>query len=157
MKALIVDDEILARKRILSLLEGISEITEIEECASGASAIQRINSLKPDLLFLDINLQDMTGFDILQRIHTSSKPSVIFVTAYDIYALKAFDFDAHDFLLKPFKEERFFKAVNKVLKQSRNEVAEKFEEKMERLLKLHETVQSGDTPAPKKIPVKLGK
>lgn len=154
MKAVIVDDETLARKRILELSKEIPEITEITECADGESAIARINKFKPDLVFLDINLQDMTGFEILQRISAQPKPAIIFVTAYDAHALKAFDFDAFDFLLKPFKEERFFRAVNKVLRISRKETTSRFEEKLEKLLEINNSHHSREPL--KKLPIKLG-
>src|SRR5690606_19449535 len=109
MKALVIDDEELARKRVLHLLQQVPDATVIGECANGKSAIDMINQKRPDLIFLDINMKDMNGFEVLQKITIAPKPIVIFVTAYDNYALKAFDFEAFDFLLKPFKDERFFR------------------------------------------------
>ena len=114
IKALIIDDEFLARKRVANLLNDVPEIELIDECSSGKEAIDAIKIKRPDLIFLDIQITDMTGFDILKQIDPSIRPLVIFITAYDEFALKAFDFFAFDYLLKPFKDERFYKSTNKV-------------------------------------------
>ncbi|TGV02506.1 response regulator transcription factor [Flavivirga rizhaonensis] len=115
MKALIIDDESLARKRISNLLSDIKEIEVLEECSSGKEAINAISNKKPDLIFLDIQITDMTGFDVLKQIDPLTRPLIIFITAFDEFALKAFDFFAFDYLLKPFKDERFFQSTNKVI------------------------------------------
>src|SRR5690606_20266021 len=96
-------------------------------CSNGKSAIAESDKKRPGLIFLDINMKDMNGFEVLQKIALSPKPIVIFVTAYDNYALKAFDVDAFDFLLKPFKDERFFRTIEKIRKISSNEADENFE------------------------------
>ena len=88
---LIIDDEPLARQRIRNLLTDISEIEILDECATGKKAIKAIESNKPDLIFLDIQLKDMTGFNVLEKIDNALKPIVVFITAYNEYALKAFD------------------------------------------------------------------
>ncbi|WP_246041025.1 LytTR family DNA-binding domain-containing protein [Flavivirga abyssicola] len=115
IKALIIDDESLARKRISNLLSDIKEIEVLEECSSGKEAINAISNKKPDLIFLDIQITDMTGFDVLKQIDPLTRPLIIFITAFDEFALKAFDFFAFDYLLKPFKDERFFQSTNKVI------------------------------------------
>ena len=115
IKSIIIDDEFLARKRVYNLLNDVPAIEVIDECSSGKEAIKAINTHKPDLIFLDIQITDMTGFDILKQIDQSIMPLVIFITAYDEFALKAFDFFAFDYLLKPFKDERFFQSTNKVI------------------------------------------
>lgn len=130
MKALVIDDEELARKRVLNLLEDVDKIEVIGECSNGRNAIERINADKPDLIFLDINMKDMNGFDVLKNVEITPKPVVVFVTAYDNFALKAFDVEAFDFLLKPFKDERFFKTINKVLKTTKKEANSNFEKRM---------------------------
>lgn len=112
--AIIVDDEPLARKLIANLLESVQEIEIIGLYGTGKEAIHAINLLKPDVLFLDIQLKDMNGFNVLQRIKTET-PLTIFVTAFDKYAIAAFDIFAFDYLLKPFTEERFYKSVSKAL------------------------------------------
>lgn len=115
MTTLIIDDEILARKRIASLLNKVDEVSVIGECGNGMEAIDAINNLQPDLVFLDINIRDMDGFQVLEQISSDKKPIVIFVTAHDDFALKAFEYEAFDYLVKPFKEERFFKTLSKVI------------------------------------------
>lgn len=152
---MVIDDEALARKRVLNLLEEVPEIEILGECSNGKMAIKQINTLKPDLIFLDINMKDMNGFEVLQEIAIPQKPIVIFVTAYDNYASRAFDVDAFDFLLKPFKDQRFFKTINKVLKISHSEADSIFEKKIMELFRIYskETKLVG---ASLKIPVKQG-
>lgn len=111
MKALVIDDEELARKRVVNLLKDVPEIELLGECSNGKTAIKQIHDLRPDLIFLDINMKDMNGFEVLQKVTINPKPIVIFVTAYDNYAIRAFDVDAFDFLLKPFKDQRFLRPL----------------------------------------------
>lgn len=155
MKALVIDDEELARRRIVNLLEDIQEIELIGECSNGKTALEKINLLKPDLIFLDINMKDMNGFEVLKQVDISPKPIVIFVTAYDNYALKAFDVEAFDFLLKPFKDERFYKTIKKVLKTTRKEANSNFEQ---RLMEFFHEYSHGSNllNSVAKIPVKQG-
>ena len=155
MKALVIDDEELARKRVLNLLEDVQEIEVIGECSNGRTAIERINADKPDLIFLDINMKDMNGFEVLKNVEISPKPVVIFVTAYDNYALKAFDVEAFDFLLKPFKDERFFKTIKKVFKTTHKEANDNFEKRMIEFF--HEYSKGGiQLNSVSKIPIKQG-
>lgn len=155
MKALVIDDEELARKRVLNLLEEVQDIEILGECSNGKTAITQINQNQPDLIFLDINMKDMNGFEVLQKIEISPKPIVIFVTAYDNYALKAFDVDAFDFLLKPFKDQRFFKTIDKVLKTSKIEADSNFEKRIIELFNLHK-LRSRNENLKFKLPVKQG-
>ena len=112
---LIIDDEALARQRVRKLLEARSEVTILQECRSGQEAVLAIEMHEPDLIFLDIQMKDMTGFDVLQRLPSASWPLTIFVTAYDEYAIQAFDIFAFDYLLKPFKDERFYLSLDKAI------------------------------------------
>jgi len=112
---LIIDDEKLARELLHEYLEGYPEIEIIGECAKGNEAVEKINKLKPDLIFLDVQMPGMNGFDVLEEI--DHEPYVIFTTAYDQYAIKAFEKNAVDYLLKPLDEERFRIAVNRALKR----------------------------------------
>lgn len=155
MKALIIDDEVLARKRILNLLEEVPQIEVLGECSNGKTAISKINSLKPELVFLDISMKDMNGFEVLQNIESSPKPIVIFVTAYDNYAIQAFDVDAFDFLLKPFRDERFMKTIKKVLETSSGEAEKNFEKRLKELFTLYSPGEAKPDPI-KKLPVKQG-
>ena len=156
MKALVIDDEELARKRVLNLLETVPEIEVVGECSNGKIAIDSINGLQPDLIFLDINMKDMTGFEVLQNVKMSPKPIVIFVTAYDNYALKAFDVDAFDFLLKPFKDQRFFRTIDKVLRISASEADTNFERRIIELFNLYKS-KPGQTELTQKLLIKQGK
>lgn len=155
MKALVIDDEELARRRIVNLLEEVPEIEVLGECSNGKTAIKEINEKKPDLIFLDISMKDMNGFEVLQKVETSPKPIVIFVTAYDNYASRAFDVDAFDFLLKPFKDQRFFKTINKVLNISRKEADVNFEKRIKELFLIYSKEAKKYTSSVK-IPVKQG-
>lgn len=155
MRALIIDDESLARKRVQNLLEEVEEIEIIGECSTGKNAIKQINDLKPDLIFLDINMKDMNGFEVLQNVKIEPKPLVIFVTAHDNYASRAFDFEAFDFLLKPYKDDRFFRSINKVLKMSKSEADSIFENRVKELFKIY-SKEARSEVLPVKIPVKQG-
>lgn len=121
IRTLIIDDEALARRRIRHLLEQRTSIDILQECKSGEEAIQAIEKQKPDLIFLDIQMKDMTGFEVLESVKTHPLPTTIFVTAYDQYAIKAFDIFAFDYLLKPFKEERFELSVDKAITSIRKD------------------------------------
>lgn len=116
---LIIDDEKLARDLLHEYLESFSDIEIIGECSKGTEAVEKINKLKPDLIFLDVQMPGMTGFDVLEEI--DHEPYVIFTTAYDQYAIKAFEKNAVDYLLKPLDQERFRLAVNRALKQKKLE------------------------------------
>ncbi|MFC2188567.1 LytR/AlgR family response regulator transcription factor [Peijinzhouia sedimentorum] len=121
MRALIVDDERLARKELLSLLAEYKEIEIVGEAVNVDDAIEKINQLQPDLLFLDIQMPGKTGFDLLEELEKA--PNVIFTTAYDEYALKAFQVNALDYLLKPIQPERLKEAVTKMVKVQQKEDA----------------------------------
>jgi two-component system LytT family response regulator len=111
IRTLIVDDEPLAQQSLRILLKRDPDIDIIGECLSGRAAIKIIKEKKPDLVFLDIQMPEITGFDVLQEIGLDQIPAVIFVTAYDQYAINAFDVHAIDYLLKPFKNSRFESAL----------------------------------------------
>lgn len=113
IRALIVDDEELARERIRRFLEGEGDIAIVGECGDGLEAIETICELEPDLVFLDIQLPELDGFGVLEQLGLDNLPAVIFVTAYDEHALKAFDFSALDYLLKPYNRERFSRALER--------------------------------------------
>jgi two-component system, LytTR family, response regulator len=110
---LIVDDEVLARKKLCVLLERDPDFRIVGECATASDAIRALRELRPDLLFLDIQMPDDDGFSVINSIGPDSRPRIIFTTAYDNYAIQAFDAEAVDYLLKPFDEERFARAVKR--------------------------------------------
>ena len=113
IRALIVDDEPLARSNILKLLEAEHEIEIVSECGSGAEALEKIRFHRPDLVFLDVQMPECDGFDLLELLGTDMPPGVIFVTAYDQYAVRAFETGALDYLLKPFDDLRFRRALDR--------------------------------------------
>jgi two-component system LytT family response regulator len=107
IRALVVDDEPLARDMIREMLAGDSEVEVVGECANGREAIEAIKASTPDLVFLDIQMPELGGFELLESLGPNATPYVIFVTAYDQYAVRAFEVHALDYLLKPFDRERF--------------------------------------------------
>jgi two-component system LytT family response regulator len=113
IRALIVDDEPLARQRVRLLLEEEPDVEIAGESADGFEAVEKIESAKPDLVFLDVQMPDMDGFEVLRRVPQGALPVVIFTTAYDQHALRAFEASALDYLLKPFKPARFKEAVQR--------------------------------------------
>ena len=113
IRTLIVEDEPLARERIHALLKGERDIDVVAECGDGKAAIEEIRQTRPDLVFLDINIPEMNGFDVIEAIGVDEMPPVVFVTAYDQYAVQAFDTHALDYILKPFDEDRFRTAVER--------------------------------------------
>jgi len=114
MKAIIIDDERLARKELRSLLNKFHEIDVVDECANAEEALRSIDEHHPDLLFLDIQMPGKNGFELLYEL--DRVPRIIFVTAFDDYAIKAFEVNAIDYLLKPVNPERLEDAINKVMK-----------------------------------------
>jgi two-component system LytT family response regulator len=111
IRTLIVDDEPLARANIATLLGGDPEISVVGECGSGTQAIAAVRKSKPSLLFLDVQMPECDGFDVLERLGGDAPAAVVFVTAYDKYAIQAFEVEALDYLLKPFDDARFFRAL----------------------------------------------
>ncbi len=142
IKTLVVDDEPFARARILKLLETFDYISVIGECKNGREAVTQIQNYKPDLVFLDIQMPDFTGFDVLSKSEKENLPFIIFVTAYDQYALKAFDVKAVDYLLKPYDNERFTQALEHAREQINQRDEAQLHKKMVNLLTEHQHQQS---------------
>jgi two-component system LytT family response regulator len=114
IRALIVDDEPLARQSVRRFLKSDTAIEVLGECSDGQSAVSAILADKPDLVFLDVQMPELDGFGVVNRIGAEQMPATIFVTAYDQYALAAFDANALDYLLKPFGKPRFERALKRV-------------------------------------------
>ena len=115
-RAVLVDDEELARKILVEMLTLHPEVEIVAECGNGMEAVKAVAELTPDLLFLDVQMPKLTGFDVLELVD-ASKIAVIFVTAYDQYAMKAFEVHAMDYLLKPFSRDRFESALERAKTQ----------------------------------------
>ena len=107
LSVLVVDDEPLARERLRDLLDDAPEVRIVGECASGRTAVKAIQEKRPDLVFLDVQMPGLDGFGVVEQIGAAKMPAIVFVTAFDQYALKAFEIHALDYLLKPFDRERF--------------------------------------------------
>jgi DNA-binding response OmpR family regulator len=132
MRAIIVDDEGPARRRLRGVLQQINTVTRIDECASGRDAVELLRRGAPDLVFLDIQMPDLDGFAVAAAASEERPPAIVFVTAYDEHAVRAFEIQAFDYLLKPFDDERVIATVKR---------AEDFLEWIRR-------EQSGDAGAP---------
>jgi two-component system LytT family response regulator len=111
LRALVVDDEALARRALLRLLKLETDISVIGQCGDGESAVETIRRLRPDVIFLDVQMPEMDGFRVLETIGPEQMPVTVFVTAFDQYAIRAFDANAVDYLLKPFSADRLARAV----------------------------------------------
>ncbi len=125
IRTIVVEDEPLARARLCGLLEADAEIEIVAQCGDGLDAVAQIASLEPDLVFLDIQLPELDGFQVLTELGGENLPAVVFVTAYDKFAIKAFEVHALDYLLKPFDRERFQTAlarVKSILAQRQNKL-----------------------------------
>jgi len=116
-RVLIVDDEALARERIRTLLASERDVTIVGECSGGREAVAAIVQHRPDLVFLDIQMPDLDGFQVLEAVAMDWLPAVVFVTAYDEYAIHAFDVNAMDYILKPIEPARFQKALGRAVKR----------------------------------------
>jgi two-component system, LytTR family, response regulator len=113
IRVLVVDDEPLARRNLTVLLRRDPDVGLIGECESGADALREIRRTRPDLVFLDVQMPECDGFDVLELLGAEGPPAIVFVTAHDEYALRAFEAGALDYLLKPFNDARFHQALNR--------------------------------------------
>jgi two-component system LytT family response regulator len=116
-RVLIVDDEPLARQRLVTLLNRVPDIDIVGECQNGLEAVASIKTQKPDLVFLDVQMPELDGFDVITEVGTDKMPPVIFVTAFDDYAVSAFEFGAFDYLLKPVDHVRFHQTLDRARKR----------------------------------------
>ncbi len=153
IRVVIADDEPLARNRIRRLLSSEKEIEIVAECKNGRETVDALERHKPDLLFLDVEMPELDGFGVAEEIGADQMPVVIFVTAYDQYAVQAFETHALDYLLKPFDEDRFFKALQRArghLERARSsEVAT-------RLLAMMQDVRPKPVPPSDRLVIKSG-
>src|SRR5919199_5570917 len=117
IRALIVDDERMARKRLRTLLAKEPDVEVIGECGDGSAAIDAIRGERPDVVFLDVQMPELDGFDVLRALREEERPLVVFVTAYDQYAVEAFRVNALDYLAKPFDRARFDETLRRVRRQ----------------------------------------
>lgn len=140
IRALIVDDEQHAREGIQLRLKEFPNISIVGECSSGEEALVAINTLKPDLVFLDIQMPEMSGFEVLQKMTLSQPPMIIFVTAYDRYAVRAFEFHALDYLLKPINDNRFRETLHRVTTEMKHRKLEQYSQQLKILIDEYTTL-----------------
>ena len=152
LRAIIVDDEPLAREGLRALLDGAAGVSVAGEYANGVDAVAAILTTKPDILFLDIQMPEMNGFDVLEAVKDEWLPAVIFVTAYDAFAVKAFEVHAVDYLLKPVDPERFNAALAHAKARLAQNNAQDPPDRIHELLREIER----DLPARDRIPVRNG-
>jgi two-component system LytT family response regulator len=132
--ALIVDDEPLARRGIRQLLEAHPQFEVVAECRNGRDAVRAVHTLKPGIVFLDIQMPGMTGFDVVREVGPAQMPTVVFVTAFDAYAARAFETHALDYLVKPVTQQRFRATISRVLERRRDREAVALAERLSRML-----------------------
>jgi len=142
IRAIIADDEPLARRGIRQLLAPHDDILVVAETKNGRETVRALRELKPELLFLDVQMPDLDGFEVLREIGSKSMPAVIFVTAYDEFAVRAFDAHALDYLVKPLVESRFAEALERVRDRLRSAEAFDLSRKLSALLAKQEKAQA---------------
>ena len=150
VRIILADDEPLARERLRDLLMADSRIELIAECSNGQEAVEAIQAHSPDLVFLDVQMPELDGFGVLAELEASRRPAVIFVTAHDKFALRAFEVHAIDYLLKPFDRERFKTALERALNHLKQHDTNDLKDRLSALLK---DVRS-ETKYPERIAIK---
>jgi two-component system, LytTR family, response regulator len=151
LKTLLVDDEPIARQILREDLGPVQDIEVVGEAENGEQALERIEALRPDLVFLDLQMPGMDGFEVIRNLAAADPPSIVIVTAFDQHAIRAFDAGAIDYLLKPVGQDRLMKCLERVRNLRRNPVAV-----AESVARLQEVAQQAPSPRPRKIVGRLG-
>lgn len=150
IRTLIVDDEVLARENVEALLRHDPDIEIVAQCSTGAQAIEAIRMHRPDLLFLDVQMPGMSGFDLIGKLPSDLLPQIVFVTAYDHFALQAFEVQAVDYVLKPFNRARFAEALSRakaaVRGLDRQSLSRRLDEVMAAVQRLRTDAEPEPTP-----------
>jgi len=153
IRTMIIDDEVLARQNVEALLQHDQEIQIVGQCGNGDQALEAIRQHRPDLVFLDVQMPGMTGLELLAQLPPALMPQVVFVTAYDHFALQAFDVQAVDYVLKPFNRARFAGALARakaaVRGHDRQNLAQRLEEVMSAMQRLHEGREAAPAAKPR--------
>ena len=157
LTVVLADDEKLARRRLVRMIEETGEAEVVAECTGGHDAVARTIELKPDLLFLDVQMPDLDGFGVLQELAGQAAPAIVFVTAFDQYAVRAFDVHAVDYLLKPFDTARFRDAFARARERAERRAHTEEETRMRALLRdyLAETAHDATRPPLDRIAVRV--
>lgn len=148
LRTVIIDDEPAARRGVRLLLARDARVVVVGEASSGTEALVLIRREKPDLVFLDVQMPDGDGFEVLRQLGTEHAPAVVFVTAYDEHALRAFEVNAVDYLLKPYDDARFFAAVARAAETIRRRRTDGVNERLVQLLDYLQTTGANRTPGP---------
>ena len=153
IKYIIVDNQKVARTRIEKLLNNYHSFELTGSFSNGTDAIDHINYLKPDVVFLDINLEDMTGFEIIERTSNNTNPLFVFVTEHGEFAHKAFDYLAFDYIVKPFSDNRIYQCINNIINHKKKDELLNIQSSIKDILSL---IQQKESPENKKISIKSG-
>jgi len=148
IRTLIVDDELNARKGIRTLLARDPEMEVVGECGDGRAAVEGIERLAPDLVLLDVQMPHRNGFEVLEALDLERPPILIFITAWDNYALRAFEVSALDYLLKPFSDERFYRALARAKSQHRERRTAEFSQQLLSLMEHYRSAGQVNSNAP---------
>jgi two-component system LytT family response regulator len=157
INVIVVDDENIARRRLVRLLEETGEARVVAECAGGRDAVARITELEPQMVFLDVQMPDLDGFGVLQELPDTPLPAIVFVTAFDQYAVRAFDVHAVDYLLKPYDTARFREAFARAEERIQSRLRTDEDHRLRTLLRdyLSENGQKGDPDRLDRVAVKV--
>jgi len=145
IRVIIADDERLARKKLRLLLDTEPQVEVVAECPNGKQTVSAVRSFRPDMLLLDIQMPDLNGFEVLSEISAAEMPQIIFTSAYDQYAIRAFEAHALDYLLKPFDQDRLHAAIERAIVEIRKSKDQEF---TSRVLQLLSSVKSHNRPIP---------
>ncbi len=148
LRILVVDDEPAARRGVKLLLDAVSHVEVIGEVGDGPEAVRQIEKLRPDIVFLDVQMPGCDGFEVIQRVGPTAMPAVVFVTAYDEHALRAFDVSAVDYLLKPYEDARFHAALARAREEVRRRRTGDLGSRLERLIAAFERAPAPAPAAP---------
>ena len=156
IKTIVIDDESIARRRIVKLLERHSSFILIGECNNGQDAYKEIMDKEPDVIFLDIEMPVMSGMELVEKLPKENRPLIVFITAYNNYAIEAFNFFALDYLLKPFTEDRFDHTISRIVKTLNKEENIDTKRQIESFLQFLNNSNTTPKSLRKKLPVPLG-
>jgi two-component system LytT family response regulator len=147
IRAVVVDDEPLARAGVRRMLDQVSDVKVVGEASNGADAVEAVRALKPDLLLLDIQMPEMNGFEVLSALDPQDFGAVIFITAYDSFAVKAFEVQALDYIMKPFDDERFFAVIDRAKQHLSRDREDALSTRLASLLETYEKRAQSARPA----------
>lgn len=156
IKTMVIDDESIARRRIVKLLSRHDQFDLIEECSNGRDAYDAIIAQQPDVIFLDIEMPILSGIELVEKLPKENRPLIVFVTAYNNYAIEAFNFFALDYLLKPFTEDRFDNTIARIIQTLNKEAKTGMSHQLDSFLQFLNSTDNKSITQQKKLPISLG-